>query len=228
MSAERMIPVKLDNYKPLREIVFEHLREAIISGKLRPGERLMEMQLAEEMGVSRTPVREAIPKLELEGLVIMVPRRGAYVSDLTIKDVAETYEIRSALESLAAGLAAERITANEGEELERILVQIGQCIENNDLNRSLELDEQFHNVLYQASKNDRLVQIINNLRESIQRFRAITMGTPGRLEAVFNEHMKIVEAISDRNPELAELLAQEHIENAENALLEWKKDQRPE
>ncbi len=228
MSAERMIPVKLDNYKPLREIVFEHLREAIISGKLRPGERLMEMQLAEEMGVSRTPVREAIRKLELEGLVIMVPRRGAYVSDLTIKDVAETYEIRSALESLAAGLAAERITANEGEELERILVQIGQCIENNDLNRSLELDEQFHNVLYQASKNDRLVQIINNLRESIQRFRAITMGTPGRLEAVFNEHMKIVEAISDRNPELAELLAQEHIENAENALLEWKKDQRPE
>ncbi|MGI6359324.1 MAG: GntR family transcriptional regulator [Bacillota bacterium] len=228
MSAERMIPVKLDNYKPLREIVFEHLREAIITGKLRPGERLMEMQLAEEMGVSRTPVREAIRKLELEGLVIMVPRRGAYVSDLTIKDVAETYEIRSALESLAAGLAAERITADESEELERILVQIGQCIANNDVKRSLELDEQFHNLLYQASKNDRLVQIINNLREHIQRFRATSMSTPGRLEAVFNEHMKIAEAISERNAELAERLAQEHIENAENALLEWKKDQRPE
>lgn len=228
MSAERMIPVKLDNYKPLREIVFEHLREAIIGGNLRPGERLMEMQLAEEMGVSRTPVREAIRKLELEGLVIMVPRRGAYVSDLSIKDVAETYEIRAALEALAAGLAAERITADESEELERILVSIGQCIANNDLERSIELDEQFHNVLYRASKNERLVQIINNLREQIQRFRATSLGTPGRLEAVFSEHTKIAEAISDRNAALAERLAMEHIENAENALLEWKKGHRQE
>ncbi len=228
MSAERMIPVKLDNYKPLREIVFEHLREAIIGGNLRPGERLMEMQLAEEMGVSRTPVREAIRKLELEGLVIMVPRRGAYVSDLSIKDVAETYEIRAALEALAAGLAAERITADESEELERILVSIGQCIANNDLDRSIELDEQFHNVLYRASKNERLVQIINNLREQIQRFRATSLGTPGRLEAVFSEHTKIAEAISDRNAALAERLAMEHIENAENALLEWKKGHRAE
>lgn len=228
MSAERMIPVKLDNYKPLREIVFEHLREAIIGGNLRPGERLMEMQLAEEMGVSRTPVREAIRKLELEGLVIMVPRRGAYVSDLSIKDVAETYEIRAALEALAAGLAADRITADESEELERILVLIGQCIASNDLERSIELDEQFHNVLYRASKNDRLVQIINNLREQIQRFRATSLGTPGRLEAVFTEHTKIAEAISDRDAARAEHLAMEHIENAENALLEWKKGHGPE
>lgn len=223
MTPERMIPVKLDNYKPLREIVFEHLREAIIGGNLRPGERMMEMQLAEEMGVSRTPVREAIRKLELEGLVIMVPRRGAYVSDLSIKDVAETFEIRSALEALAAGLAADRITPDESEELERILVQIGECIEANDLERSIKLDEEFHNVLYRASRNDRLVQIINNLREQIQRFRATSLSTPGRLEAVLFEHTKITEAISDRNAEMAQHLAQEHIENAENALMEWKK-----
>lgn len=226
MVAERMIPVKLDNYKPLREIVFEHLREAIINGDLRPGERLMEMQLAEEMGVSRTPVREAIRKLELEGLVIMVPRRGAYVSDLSIKDVAETYEIRSALEALAAGLAAERITPDESEELERILVQIGECIAANDLERSIELDEEFHNILYRASRNDRLVQIIYNLREQIHRFRSTSLGTPGRLEAVLSEHTKIAEAISDRNADLAQRLAQEHIENAENALMEWKKGHR--
>lgn len=226
MMAERMIPVKLDNYKPLREIVFEHLREAIISGNLRPGERMMEMQLAEEMGVSRTPVREAIRKLELESLVIMVPRRGAYVSDLSIKDVAETYEIRSALEALAAGLAAERITPDESEELERILVQIGQCIEGNDLERSIKLDEEFHNVLYRASRNDRLVQIINNLREQIQRFRTTSLGTPGRLEAVLSEHTKITEAISERNTDMAQRLAQEHIENAESTLMEWMKSHK--
>lgn len=224
--SERLIPVKLENYKPLREIVFEHLREAIIKGALRPGERLMEMQLAEEMGVSRTPVREAIRKLELEGLVIMVPRRGAYVSDLSIKDVAETYEIRGALEALAAGLAAERINEDELEEIERILVKISESIEKNDIKATIEHDEAFHAILYRASHNDRLVQIINNLREHIQRFRSTSLGTPGRLKAVLFEHRKIAEAISERNAELAQQLAQEHIENAENALMEWIKEHK--
>ena len=90
----RLLPVKLDSYQPLREVVCETLREAIISGVLRPGERLMEIQLAEELGVSRTPVREAIRKLELEGFVIMIPRRGTYVADLSIKDINEVFEVR--------------------------------------------------------------------------------------------------------------------------------------
>ena len=95
----RLIPIKLDGYKPLRDIVFETLREAIINQTLKPGERLMEIQLAEEMGVSRTPVREAIRKLELEGLVVMVPRKGAYVAGISMKDIHEVYELRSALEA---------------------------------------------------------------------------------------------------------------------------------
>lgn len=223
---KRLIPVKLENYKPLREIVFEHLRDAIIKGTLRPGERLMEMQLADEMGVSRTPVREAIRKLELEGLVIMVPRRGAYVADLSIKDVSETFEIRSALEALAASLAAERITAEENEEMERILVRIGAAIEAGDFQQTVELDEQYHNLLYQASRNDRLMQILNNLREQIQRFRVTTLAMPGRVHGVLNEHRQIAEAISERNAELAHRLALEHIENAESALMEWIKGQQ--
>src|SRR5690606_40070113 len=97
-----LMPIKLDNYKPLRELVFEAIREAIINGTHKPGERLMEIQLAEELGVSRTPVREAIRKLELEGFVVMVPRQGAYVADITLKDVADVFEIRAALEALAA------------------------------------------------------------------------------------------------------------------------------
>jgi DNA-binding GntR family transcriptional regulator len=223
---ERLIPVKLENYKPLREIVFEHLREAIIKGRLRPGERLMEMQLADEMGVSRTPVREAIRKLELEGLVIMVPRRGAYVADLSIKDVAETFEIRSALEALAAALAAERITPEESEEMERILVRIGVAIEKEDLQQTVALDEEYHNLMYQASRNDKLMQILNNLREQIQRFRVTTLAMPGRIQGVLHEHRNIAEAISERNSELAHRLALEHIENAENALMEWMTAQR--
>jgi DNA-binding GntR family transcriptional regulator len=221
-----LIPIKLENYKPLRDIVFEHLRAAIISGALKPGERLMELQLAEDMGVSRTPVREAIRKLELEGLVSMVARRGAYVSDLSIRDIAETFEVRAALESLAAGLAAERIVPEELERLERILVEIGTCEQQGTIERMVELDEEFHALLFAATRNSRLSQIISNLREQIARFRRSSLSTPGRIKAVFQEHKSIVEAISDRNSSLAQALAREHIENAEHSLMDWVKERK--
>lgn len=216
----RLIPVKLDSYKPLREVVFETLREAIINGVLKPGERLMEVQLAEELGVSRTPVREAIRKLELENFVVMIPHKGAYVAGISLKDIADVFEIRAALEGLAAAAAAERITDEELEELERILVRKAEIIEANDLEKLVEVDTQFHELLYKASRNDRLVQIINNLHEQIQRFRSTTLAYPGRMREALEEHKKIVEAISERNAALAQQLAQEHIENAENSMLE--------
>jgi DNA-binding GntR family transcriptional regulator len=220
----RLIPVKLDNYKPLREIVFESLREAIINGILEPGERLMEIQLAEEMGVSRTPVREAIRKLELEGFVVMIPRKGAYVAGISMKDIADVFEIRAALESLAAGLAAERITEEELEQLERTLVRNSEVTEINNLDALVDIDTDFHDVLYKASRNVRLVQIISNLREQIQRFRKASLSHPGRMKDALEEHKKMVEAISERNVELAQNLARDHIENAENSMLDVLKE----
>ncbi len=219
MERRPLVPIKLDTYKPLRELVFESLREAIISGHLRPGERLMEMQLAEEMGVSRTPVREAIRKLELEGLVVMIPRKGAYVSGLSLKDIVDVFEIRGALEGLAAELAAERINEEELEELERYLVKIAEDIDKGDLQKVVATDTDFHSLLYKASRNHRLSQIINNLREQIQRFRTTSLSYPGRMKEALEEHRKIVEAISERNGELACKLAQEHIANAENSMM---------
>jgi len=214
---KRLSPIALENYRPLREIVFETLREAIITGVLKPGERLMEVQLAEEMGVSRTPVREAIRKLELENFVVMVPRKGAYVADISTKDIVDVFEIRAALETLAAGLAAERITDEELEELQRILVLNA---ESKTLEELVTVDTKFHDVLYRASRNERLVQIISNLREQIQRFRSTTLATPGRMKNTLEEHKRIVDAVSERNVALAQRLAQEHIENAENSMLE--------
>jgi DNA-binding GntR family transcriptional regulator len=219
MERKALVPIKLDNYKPLRELVFESLREAIINQQLEPGERMMEIQMAEEMGVSRTPVREAIRKLELEGLVVMVPRKGAYVAGLSLKDVADVFEIRRALEGLAAELAVDRITDDELENLERYLVKIAEEIERGDLNKVVEIDTDFHTLLYQASRNQRLSQIINNLREQIQRFRATSLSQPGRMKEAVEEHRKIVEAISSRDGETARRLAQEHIENAENSMM---------
>ncbi|MBP2651066.1 MAG: rspR 3 [Firmicutes bacterium] len=215
----RLSPIKLNGYKPLWEVVSEALREAIVTELLKPGERLMEIQLAEELGVSRTPVREAIRRLELEGFLVTVPRRGTYVSNLSIRDVNEVFEIRTALDVLAAELAAERITEEELERMERLLVQISEHIDSGDVDKIVEADGKFHDILYQASRNDRLVGIINNLREQFTRFRAISMAYPGRLKNTLEEHRRLVEAIAQRDAELAKEYAREHMENAEQILL---------
>ena len=157
----------VNEYLPLRDVVFNTLRQAIITGEFAPGERLMEISLANRLGVSRTPVREAIRKLELEGFVVMIPRRGTYVADISIKDINEVYEIRTSLDVLAAGLAAERINDDELETLQRLLVEIGQHIEENNMDKIVEVDIAFHDVLYQASRNERILNIINKMREQI-------------------------------------------------------------
>jgi len=223
---QRLLPIKLDSYQPLREVVCETLRTAIIEGILKPGERLMEIQVSEELGVSRTPVREAIRKLELEGFVVMIPRRGTYVSDLSIKDINEVFEVRTALDVLAAGLAAERITDQELEQMERLLVELGEYIEQDNMQKIVEADSAFHDLLYSASRNVRLVGIINNLREQLTRFRSLSMSYPGRLKQMLGEHTRMVESLGLRNVTLAKRLAGEHMANAEQTLLKNMLEQR--
>jgi len=215
----RLAPIKLDQYKPLRELVFERLRSAIIAGELHPGERLMEIQLAEELGVSRTPVREAIRKLELEGFVVMIPRKGAYVADITLKDVADVFEIRAALEALAAELASQRATDEELDELERALIAIGEVIDGDDMDELVARDTHFHELIYRASRNSRLAQMTSLLSEQIQRFRARTLAHPKRRRISLKEHYALVEALRARDPELARRTAKAHIESAEQALM---------
>jgi len=217
---KRLLPVILDGYKPLREIVFESMREAILSGVLQPGERLMEIQLAEEMGVSRTPVREAIRKLELENFVVMIPRKGAYVAGVSSKDVADVFEIRSALEGLAAGLAAERITEDELEQMERVLFYRATEGDVMDLEQIVKSDTDFHALVYSASRNERLIQILANLREQIQRFRATSLAVPGRNKLALEEHRMIVEALRNHDSEEAQSLAIAHIVTAENVMFD--------
>jgi len=226
MGNLKKIPIEIDNYRPLREIVFEALRNAIVEHKLQPGERLMEVQLAEAMGVSRTPVREAIRRLELEGYVVMIPRRGAYVAQISLKDIADAFEIRGALEGLAAGLAAERATDEDIERLERLVAKTSECLGSTNVDKAVELDIQFHEALYEASRNKRLIQIISNLREQILRFRTQSLAFPGRLAAAVHEHGMIVDAIADRDPAAARKRAEDHIEAARNALMKLMAQQR--
>lgn len=217
---KRLKPIRLDSYQPLHELVCESLREAIRTGLLRPGERLMEIQLAEELGVSRTPVREAIRKLDQEGFVVMMPRRGAYVANMSIRDVNEIFEIRTALESLSNGLAAERITAEELEELQNLLVQIGKYIEEDNMDKIVDTDIAFHELLYRVSRNSRLEGIISNLREQLTRFRTLSMSHPGRLKATLEEHRAIVAAIAEGDVEAAQQAAEYHMEKSEQTLMD--------
>lgn len=217
--AGHLQPIKLDSYKPLRELVCENIRQAIIDGTFSPGERLMEIQLADEMGVSRTPVREAIRKLELEGFVVMIPRRGTYVADISIKDITEIYEIRISLDILAAGLAAERITDEELEKLNSYLVEIGRYVPAMDIDKIVELDTAFHDILYKATRNERLVSVIGNLREQLTGIRGRSMSYPGRLVETMDEHRALVDSIASRDVERAQRAARVHIENAEQTLL---------
>ena len=158
------LEMEMDEYLPLRDVVFNTLRRAILKGELKPGERLMEIALADKLGVSRTPIREAIRKLELEGLVVMAPRKGAKVASITERDLNDVLEVRKGMEVLAISLACKRITGEELEKLEIIERDFQRLIESGNLTELAEMDVKFHDTIYQATNNQRLVQLLNNLR----------------------------------------------------------------
>ena len=213
--AGKLSKVNLNDYKPLRDVIFDTLREAIIVGELKPGQRLMEVQLAEKMGVSRTPVREAIRKLELEGLVEMLPRKGAHVAELSVKDIMDVLEVRATLDGLATSLSATRITDDEKKELRHLLDQFINYVEKENLQGSIKKDVEFHDVIYRSSGNDKLIQISNNLREQIQRFRIVYIKDYSSSRELIREHTEIYEAIIAGNPETAMEAARRHIKNQE-------------
>ncbi len=217
--AGKILKVNLNDYKPLREVIFNTLREAIIVGELKPGERLMEIQLAEKMGVSRTPVREAIRKLELEGLVEMLPRKGAHVADLSTKDIMDVLEVRSTLDGLASSLSAARITDDEIKELKHVLAQFDNFVEKNNIHGSIKKDVEFHDIIYRSSRNEKLIQISNNLREQVQRYRIIYIKDYGSSKELVKEHAEIYEAIAGRDPKAAMNSAVKHIMNQEKVII---------
>ncbi|WDV46005.1 GntR family transcriptional regulator [Clostridiaceae bacterium M8S5] len=216
--------LNLNNYKPLREIVFNHLREAIIKGVLKPGERLMEIQLAEKLGVSRTPVREAIRKLELEGLVIMVARKGAYVADVSLNDIINIFEIRGALEELAAQLATERISDQELMLLQAKHAEFEACFYKDDNDLKLQKDIEFHDIIYKATRNNRLISMLDGLREQIGRYRKTYMNSFDLAHKAGVEHEKLLSAIVNKDGNVAKECARAHIESLKENILQQSKN----
>ncbi|MGL6106362.1 GntR family transcriptional regulator [Romboutsia sp.] len=217
---DNLTKLNLDEYKPLRDVVFENLREAILEGKVSPGQRLMEVQLAEQLGVSRTPVREAIRKLELEGLVVMLPRKGAYVANMSLKDIIDVLEIRASLEGLSASLAAERISEDDIKKLEQIAGDFKKSTSDSDVEALLKMDVEFHECIFKATNNKKLHQLINSLWEQVYRFRVTYISDYDSSVNIIKEHELILDAIKKGDSELAKRYATEHIEKAEQFIID--------
>ena len=210
-----MLKVNMNEYLPLRDVVFNTLRQAILKGELEPGERLMEIQLAERLGVSRTPIREAIRKLELEGLVLMIPRKGAEVAKISEKSLRDVLELRRSLEELAIELACQRMTEEEIDELEDAQRAFRKAVDSKDVLLMAETDEKYHEIIYQGTKNSRLVQILNNLREQMYRYRLEYIKDADKRQILLIEHDNILKAVRNRKVAEAKAAMREHIDNQE-------------
>lgn len=205
--------VNMNEYLPLRDVVFNTLRQAILRGELKPGERLIEIQLANKLGVSRTPIREAIRKLELEGLVLMIPRKGAEVAEITEKSLRDVLEVRRALEELAVQLACEKITKEEIRELERVAKEFQQVVNSSDITEIAEVDVCFHDIIYTATDNQKLIQLLNNLREQMYRYRVEYLKRDGVFPQLIAEHEAIIRHIENNEKEKATEVMCRHIDN---------------
>lgn len=220
-----MEQIRRGDYQTIREVVFRYLRDSILAGEYENGQRLIESELAQKFGVSRTPIREAFRKLELEGLVQSLSHRGVIVTTLSARDIDEIYSIRSVLEGLAANLAAKRRRMEHIEQLDALLRDMDEALRTGQHELFVEIHSSFNAKLYEVSGNRRLEEMLGRLQEYITKSQLVSLMRPGRASAIQEEHRKIIQHIADQNPEEAEKAAREHVENARRAYLAHGKEQ---
>ena len=179
----------------------------------------MEIQLAQKLGVSRTPIREAIRKLELEGLVIMIPRKGAEVAHITEKDMRDVLEVRCTLEELAVALACKNVTPERIMDLRAANKVFESAIVSKDVVNIVDADVQFHDTIYSMTDNDRLIQIINKLREQMYRYRLEYVKDARTHSILINEHNDIIQKLADKDVEGAKMFMRQHIRNQEKGII---------
>ncbi len=209
--------------KPLSDFIFDELRSEILSGNLKPGERLMEIKYAQSLGVSRTPFREAVRKLEKEGLVTVLPRRGAHVSLLSVKDLCDVLDIRCALDMLAIEKFIENAKDADLMHLKSLIDTFARATEDDNLQEQAASDVDFHEYIYTHTGNERLVQIYYSLKDQLYRFRILYLKEVFEPSAVAEEHYKMLDAIHRKNIDGAKQMASLHIQNQKNNLLKETK-----
>ena len=212
------LTLNMNAYLPLRDVVFNTLREAILKGDLKPGERLMELQLASKLGVSRTPIREAIRMLEQEGLAVTTPRKGAEVAKMTLKDMEDVLEIRDALDELAVRIACQKISDEQLRQLEDMKELFEKSTQTGNVKKIAEADVTFHDVIYEATGNPKLVTLLNNLREQVYRYRVEYIKDPKNYPTLIAEHEAILESLKNRDVKNAVEAMHVHVANQAEAV----------
>jgi len=196
----------IERHQTLREKILETIREAILKGQLKPGEKVAEPELAERFGISRTPIREAFRQLESEGYLTVIPRKGAVVTSLSERAVEEFYAIKSILEGYAARMAAENLAEKDIEKLEAINARLAQLAAEGDVKTFFKVHNEFHELFIKAAENEKLQELINQMMLKFNRLRLASLSLPGRMEISVQEHKKIIEAFRSKNGEMADNL----------------------
>lgn len=216
MAAPLHHPLEHPNL-PLR--AYQIIKGWIVNQDLGPGAKLQEDALADRLGVSRTPIREALSRLAQEGLVTMVPRRGTFVVDLTREDIVELYEVREAIEGMAAHLAARRRTPDQLRQMQAAFAPFRDGVGPGDLTAYAQADLLFHDLLLRAAGNRGLQQVAGSLNDRMQMLRLRSVVLPGRASRSLAEHGRIIEALAAADPEAAEVAAREHMRNVRDDVL---------
>jgi len=208
----------IDDLLSIRERAYYYLKSLILNGELKPGDRLIERELATKLNISRTPIREALFRLESQGFVKTVPRKGVIVSNISSEEVVEVFNILSSLEVLAAKLAAERMDENTQKILDEKIAEL-EAFLNSEQKDYEKIHIDMNMVLYKASKSPKLFEILSGLTDYIQMSANMGYETPGRKEQAMKEHLEIMKALRKRDVEMAALLTKLHIENSKRAYI---------
>lgn len=220
MEKVRVLDYPVERPLTLRERIVDFIKDAVVTGRLKPGERVPEQEIAESFGISRTPIREAFRQLESEGFLTVVPRKGAVVSPITDKDVSEFYAIKSLLEGHAAKTACAKLTPKEIRKLESLNANMERCAEKGDVKGFFRLDNQFHDTFLKACGNEKLYSLIHHLVQQFERFRITAMSLPGRMQNSVKQHAEIIEAFKNNDDNLVENLVRANAERGRDVLVE--------
>ena len=210
----------LSKYRTMKHLVYDELRRSIVDGEFAPGTRLVTESLAKKLGVSQTPIREALHQLEGEGLVKVIPHHGAEVTQLSNAEIVEIYHIRSALERLATRLGQPNLSLADYERLHSLLDEMDTEVLKKRLDRILDINREFHKIIWKAAESPHLYDLLENFYDASQRFRNASLTIPGRLNLITHEHRLILQALQAGEVELAARYAEEHYEGTAEYLVQ--------
>lgn len=209
-----------ENLISIRERVYLYIKDLILDGEFKTGDRLVERELAERLNISRTPIREALFRLESQGFVKTVPRKGVIVADISDKEIIEVFTILSSLEVLAVKLAVQKLDDETKSKFNNCIKKVEESLQNKNEVDFSDLHSELNYLLYSSAKNTKLYEILSGLSDYIRAFAKKGYKKPGRAEQSMEEHLKIMESVINQESEMAEYLTKIHIENSKKAYVE--------